>query len=206
MNGFEATEYIRKTMKLTVPIMALTADVTTVDLAKCKAVGMNDYVAKPIDERLLYSKIIGLVKKPILIIEEKTTEGIKTEKLKYVDLKYLNKLTKSNPKLMTEMIRVYLKQTPPLIEAMKQSLIDKDWATLKSAAHKIIPSFTIMGISPDFENMALKIQEYASNIESMGDINELILQLEVVCNSAYIELENELNAMKNPTIWKPTKK
>jgi PAS domain S-box-containing protein len=200
MNGFEATEYIRKTMKLTVPIMALTADVTTVDLAKCKAVGMNDYVAKPIDERLLYSKIIGLVKKPILIIEEKTTEGIKTEKLKYVDLKYLNKLTKSNPKLMTEMIRVYLKQTPPLIEAMKQSLIDKDWATLKSAAHKIIPSFTIMGISPDFENMALKIQEYASNIESMGDINELILQLEVVCNSAYIELENELNAMKNPTI------
>lgn len=200
MNGFEATEYIRKTMKLTVPIMALTADVTTVDLAKCKAVGMNDYVAKPIDERLLYSKIIGLVKKPILIIEEKTTEGIKTEKLKYVDLKYLNKLTKSNPKLMTEMIRVYLKQTPPLIEAMKQSLIDKDWATLKSAAHKIIPSFTIMGISPDFENMALKIQEYASNIESMGDINELILQLEVVCNSAYIELENELNAMKNTTI------
>jgi len=63
MNGFEATEYIRNTMKLTLPIMALTADVTTVDLAKCKAVGMNDYVAKPIDERLLYSKIIGLIKK-----------------------------------------------------------------------------------------------------------------------------------------------
>jgi hypothetical protein len=30
--------------------------------------------------------------------------------------------------------------------------------------------------------------------------------LEVVCNSAYIELEHELNAMKNPTIWKPIKK
>jgi PAS domain S-box-containing protein len=200
MNGFEATEYIRKTLKLKVPIMALTADVTTVDLAKCKAVGMNDYVAKPIDERLLYSKIIGLVKKPILIIEEKITEGMKTEKLKYVDLKYLNKLTKSNPKLMSEMIQVYLKQTPPLIESMKQSLANKDWITLKSAAHKLIPSFTIMGISPDFENMAHKIQEYASNIESMGDINELILQLEVVCNSAYIELENELNTIKNTTV------
>jgi hypothetical protein len=83
---------------------------------------------------------------------------------------------------------------------MKQSLADKDWVTLKSAAHKLIPSFTIMGISSDFENMAHKIQEYASNIESMGNINELILQLEVVCNSAYIELENELNAMKNTTI------
>jgi len=39
----------------------LTADVTTVDLAKCKAVGMNDYISKPVDERLLYSKIIELL-------------------------------------------------------------------------------------------------------------------------------------------------
>jgi len=63
MNGFEATEYIRNSMNSKIPIVALTADVTTVDLAKCKAVGMNDYIAKPIDEKLLYNKIIGLVKK-----------------------------------------------------------------------------------------------------------------------------------------------
>jgi CheY-like chemotaxis protein len=29
MNGFEATEYIRNTMKSSIPIIALTADVTT---------------------------------------------------------------------------------------------------------------------------------------------------------------------------------
>ena len=34
MNGFEATEYIRKKLELTLPIIALTADVTTVDVAK----------------------------------------------------------------------------------------------------------------------------------------------------------------------------
>ena len=62
MNGFETTEYIRNVMGSNVPIIALTADVTTVDLAKCKAVGMNDYIAKPIDERALYTKIVGLVK------------------------------------------------------------------------------------------------------------------------------------------------
>jgi CheY-like chemotaxis protein len=64
MNGFEATEYIRTTMNSKIPIIALTADVTTVDLAKCKSVGMNDYIAKPVDERLLYSKIVGIVRKP----------------------------------------------------------------------------------------------------------------------------------------------
>lgn len=63
MNGFEATEHIRKTMKSQVPIIALTADVTTADISKCKEFGMNDYISKPINENLLYSKIVSLVKK-----------------------------------------------------------------------------------------------------------------------------------------------
>jgi CheY-like chemotaxis protein len=57
MNGFEATAYIRNIIKSNIPIIALTADVTTVDVEKCKAVGMNDYVSKPIDEKDLYNKI-----------------------------------------------------------------------------------------------------------------------------------------------------
>lgn len=61
MNGFEATEYIRKTMNSKIPIIALTADVTTVDLAKCKAVGIDDYISKPVEEKLLYNKIVGLI-------------------------------------------------------------------------------------------------------------------------------------------------
>src|SRR6187399_1502035 len=84
MNGFETTEFIRKTMNSKIPIIALTADVTTVDLAKCKAVGMNDYIAKPVDERILYSKIIGLVRKPAQIKynEDKESENCQSEKKK----------------------------------------------------------------------------------------------------------------------------
>jgi two-component system CheB/CheR fusion protein len=63
MNGFETTEYIRFTMKSAIPIIALTADVTTVDVAKCKQFGMNDYISKPINETALYRKMIELVKK-----------------------------------------------------------------------------------------------------------------------------------------------
>jgi two-component system CheB/CheR fusion protein len=61
MNGFEATKHIREILKLNIPIIALTADVTTVDLGKCKAVGMDDYIAKPVDEKLLFTKIVGLI-------------------------------------------------------------------------------------------------------------------------------------------------
>ena len=62
LNGFETTEYIRNTMDSKIPIIALTADVTTVDIDKCKAYGMNDYISKPIDEKLLLKKIVSLIK------------------------------------------------------------------------------------------------------------------------------------------------
>jgi len=63
MNGFETTEYIRNKMQSKIPIIAVTANVTTIDLEKCKAVGMDDYIAKPLDETLLYTKIMALLKK-----------------------------------------------------------------------------------------------------------------------------------------------
>ena len=199
MNRFEATEYIRNTMNSKIPIVALTADVTTVDLAKCKAVGMNDYLAKPVDERLLYSKIIGLVKRPSIIkvpkLKLETDNVIK--KIKCIDLDYLKQLTKSNPKLMMEMISIYLAQTPPLISTMKQSLHDEDYSLLRSSVHKMIPSFSIMGISPDFEKKAKKIQESANNEQINEEVNEMAVELENICQQACNELEIEYNLLKN---------
>ena len=197
MNGFEATEYIRNTMNSKIPIIALTADVTTVDLAKCKSVGMNDYIAKPIDERVLYSKIVGLVKKPVYVDRSKETEKVGVEKLKCIDLKYLNQRTKSNAAIMMEMISLYLEQTPPLISTMKQSLLDQDWNSLRASVHKMIPSFSIMGINVNFENMAKKIQELASKKEERDNIADMVLQLEMVCSQACVELTEELNNIKS---------
>jgi PAS domain S-box-containing protein len=64
MDGLEATNYIRNKMNSKIPIIALTADVTMGDLEKCKAAGMNAHVAKPIDDKLLYKKIVELVINP----------------------------------------------------------------------------------------------------------------------------------------------
>ncbi len=191
MNGFEATEHIRNVLKSSIPIIALTADVTTVDLAKCKTVGMNDYIAKPVDEKLLYSKIVGFAKKPI---PQKYVEIIK---MKCTDLDYLTRRTKANPVMMMEMISAYLEQTPTLIESMKQSFKDKDWSLLYSSVHKMIPSFSIMGMSVDFETMAKRVQEFASTQIHADGIPDLVLQLETICNQACSELLIDFNRIKN---------
>jgi PAS domain S-box-containing protein len=199
MNGFEATDYIRDKMKSNIPIIALTADVTTVDLAKCKAVGMNDYIAKPVDERLLYKKIVGLVQNSGLVKEFRDPGIYKIKREKCTDLENLLRRTKSNPKLMMEMISLYLEQTPPLVLTMKQSMHEKDWKSLYSAVHKMIPSFSIMGFNPDFEDMARKVQEYAGSQQQTDVIPGMVMQLESVCIQACEELEEEFNAINNST-------
>ena len=202
MNGFEATDYIRNRMHSDIPIIALTADVTTMDLTKCKAVGMNDYIAKPVDEKLLYSKIIGLTKRPsssLINIDEDSCELDEVTNASCIDLDYLKTRTKSNPQLMMEMITLYLEQTPPLIRVMKKALLERDWKSLHAAVHKMIPSFAIMGISVDFENMAKKVQDYAGTMQQNDSIKDMVLKLGNVCMQACRELEIEFNRIKNTT-------
>ncbi len=193
MNGFEATEYIRSKMNSKIPIIALTADVTTADLNKCTAVGMNDYISKPLDEKLLYNKISDLLIKHKLIPNSPLSTGISN----YVDLTFLKNRTKDNPVLMSEMIELYLKQTPPLIKQLKQGLHDKDWGSVYTAAHKLIPSFSIMGIHQDFEDAAKKIQEYSGTQQHLGDIPELVTKVENACSEACKELEGKIMIKKS---------
>lgn len=196
MNGFEATEHIRNTMGLKIPIMALTADVTTVDLEKCRAVGMNDYVSKPIDEKVLYSKLVGLLKKES---DRKSSRSQKTalkEQLKCTDLSYLANLTKSEPKIMLKMLSLYLEQTPGLLNTMKHYSREKDWEEVQTASHKLIPSFSMMGICKEYEDMAKQIQQNCKSRENTDNIHALILQLEEGLVQACVELETEYNIIE----------
>lgn len=212
MNGFETTEYIRNIMKSSIPIIALTADVTTVDLAKCRAVGMNDYIAKPIDDRLLYSKLVSLVKKPVArknILEKEKIESSSLPKV--IELSYLNRLTKSNQAMMMELISAYLDQTPVLISAMKKGLEEHNWDLLYASAHKMIPSFSMMGMNKQLEGLAKEIQNYALSRKSITTSGPLlngaseefgrqaqhVLQLETSCNQACGELKKKFKELKN---------
>jgi CheY-like chemotaxis protein len=192
MNGFEATEYIRTSMNSKVPIIALTADVTTADLKKCTAVGMNDYISKPLDERLLFSKMLNLLKKVNPLKESYEPQG----KSGITDLTYLREHTKANPELMLQMISLYLKQTLPLINEMKLGIDKKDWNSVYGSAHKLIPSFSIVGIHKDFEETAKKVQEYSGTQKHLDYIPEPVSKIEIVCTKACEELEAEYNLIK----------
>ena len=63
MNGYDATEYIRKQLKLNTPVIAMTAHALPGEREKCLSFGMTDYISKPIKEtdlRNLIAKYINV--------------------------------------------------------------------------------------------------------------------------------------------------
>ena len=66
MDGYEATKVIRIAEEGTdrhIPIVALTAHAMSSDEAKCFEVGMDAYLTKPIDSKLMASTIVNLTKR-----------------------------------------------------------------------------------------------------------------------------------------------
>jgi NTP pyrophosphatase (non-canonical NTP hydrolase) len=68
---------------------------------------------------------------------------------------------------------------------------------LGGAVHKMIPSFSIVGINKDIENMAKKVQDDTKQHQNPDEIKDLVLQLENICTQACIELEEEFTLIKN---------
>lgn len=53
MDGYEATQIIRESLQLNVPIVALTANAMQQDIDACEKAGMNAHVGKPIEKQQL---------------------------------------------------------------------------------------------------------------------------------------------------------
>ncbi len=122
-------------------------------------------------------------------VAESYTTAKEIEQGKYMNLLYLVNQTKGNLVLIKKMIGLYLKQTPELIDAMKKGIANEDWVIVNTSAHKMIPSFWMMGIDPAMEKIAKIIQEKSSSRKDIGQISQLLLKLEKGCMLACGELE-----------------
>jgi PAS domain S-box-containing protein len=58
MDGFTATESIRRDLGMSLPVLAMSAGVTMVEQARCRQAGMNDFIPKPVDADVLVATIM----------------------------------------------------------------------------------------------------------------------------------------------------
>jgi HPt (histidine-containing phosphotransfer) domain-containing protein len=88
-----------------------------------------------------------------------------------VDLTFLKKFTKDDPKKMKRYISLYLDVAPKTFAEMKRNLANGDWEQLRINAHSLKPQADFMGINSLKEEL-IKIEEAvkANNVDVLENL------------------------------------
>jgi signal transduction histidine kinase/CheY-like chemotaxis protein/HPt (histidine-containing phosphotransfer) domain-containing protein len=160
MDGYEATRAIRsrdwKTAQI--PIIALTAHVTTGEREKCLAAGMDDYISKPIEKENLRRTVAQWLAKSeetdssvnsmdnSKVEKENSAESVAELSLPAVDLATLNEITDNDTEMRREIVEIYLSQTAQSISEMEQVIDENNALRLYEIAHKLVGGSSICGM------------------------------------------------------------
>lgn len=186
MDGYKATETIRKRMRLDVPIIAMTAHAMAGEKEKCLQLGMNDYVSKPIKETELYAAIARHAQG----LEEKEREDANN---RLVRLDYLHELSGNDPEFERQIMNQFLVQAPQEIEEMERSFEIGDFDQLRRVAHSLRSTVGYVGLADELNSPLHWIEEQAANDQSAG-VAEAIEQVKTGCAQAIDEVRDLLNA------------
>lgn len=164
MDGFQATRLIRSKEKETgdhIPILALTAHTGEKEKEKLAKIGVDDYIAKPINSSLLYTKIINLTAS-----KTPTRSKIiqKESKISFDANRALEKMN-GNKELLKKLIRIMLRDYPTQLKVIEDAIKDKNSPLLEESAH------SFKGAIGNFA--ADKAYKLAYRLEEMGKENNL---------------------------------
>ncbi len=184
MNGNEATKFIRENLKSEIPIVAMTAHALEGERERCIAVGMNDYISKPINESELYSLI---VKYAGTYTKKEKTEilPVAVDVEKVTNLQFLTSLAAGKMDFFNEMISLFLEECPKEVSQLRKSIEEQNLQMINAHAHAMKSTIPFVGLD-------IKLKPILEEIEHSTDftkINELFLIVESVCAKAIEELK-----------------
>ena len=178
MGGIEATEIIRNELKLSTPIIALTANAFKTEIDKCKKAGMDDYVTKPFDEDILIETIAKYTvnkKVPNNINLSVNSSSMENN----YNLTSLKNLSRGNNEFVDMMISIFVEQTTDVIAKISAAILQDDFMEVSRLIHKIKPSIESLGILSIVSEISLleKIAKEEGNKEQISTIFITIKQV-----------------------------
>jgi two-component system sensor histidine kinase/response regulator len=146
MDGLTATAELRRREQNSggarLPIIALTANAMEGDRERCLAAGMDDFLSKPFSQQ----QLAALLKRWLalhLLPESDRREG---SRLPLIDAGVLRNIAAlARPALLDSMIELYLKHSPPLINAIEMAMAGGQAEPLQEALHTFKSSTANLG-------------------------------------------------------------
>ena len=134
MDGYQATAIIRNELKLTTPIIALTANAIKGENKKCLKAGMNDYISKPFNEANLVQTIAKWIGINVELVE-KSTE-FKAQQTVLFSLKMIRDIANGNEAFVKKVIRTFIDQMQVSLNEMQVAITNNDFDLLYLHSHK----------------------------------------------------------------------
>lgn len=175
MDGFQATAAVRERERAgdrRIPIIAMTAHAMLEDRQRCLAAGMDDYVSKPIDRRLIEEALLRWAPR-----QEARSTGqpaqeepglapgsVRAEadpRFPDLDEDRLEDVCGHDPTLEGEVIQMYLVSTRETLARMRAALAAGDAALLRCLAHGLKGGSGTVG--------AVALGELAHEIERLAE-------------------------------------
>jgi len=203
MDGIEATQSIRQLadpVKASIPIIAFTANTLNGDKEKYLAAGMNDYLAKPFDEKRLFqvlAKFLLQDKKAYRKQPEINGNGSIIQELpgkddKLYDLSLVQSVSEGDTEFLKKMVLLFIKTVPQNVDELRKALQTENWDQVRKMAHKLKSTVDSMGVKTIREDIRL-VEANAKDLKSLDEIPTLVHKIEEVIGRCIEQLQSEIS-------------
>jgi CheY-like chemotaxis protein len=180
MDGIEATRIIRDpasaVLRHDVPIVAVTAHALSEDRQRCRAAGMDGYLAKPIVAKQLYRIVERYApaagpdpQKPQEASSDAATAAEQARER--LSAKYFG-----DRDLAETIVRTFLEESPHLLKKIQDAFLSRDLAALQMHAHSLKSAAATIGLETLREN-ALQLEQSARS-DSRDAVPQYVRQIE----------------------------
>ncbi|HNY10786.1 MAG TPA: response regulator [Candidatus Wallbacteria bacterium] len=217
VDGYEAARKIRefeiKNGLKKIKIVALTADAMEGTRENCILSGMDDYVVKPIEFRTLINNIknhimafhneaagkSGTANTNVIDTPLKSADPKKNIE-EHINLEVFSNLKKlqmpGKPDIVSELIEIFLCDTPPKLEELKSCIDRLDPAALRFTSHGLKSSCANIG-AMTASRICREIEEFAKTEELSEDNKKYALKKLFELIKEYETIDDILNKMKS---------
>jgi len=181
MDGITATTRIRTNLQCTTPIIAFTANAFKSEIEKCKQAGMNDYITKPFEEKLLLEKMMQH-------LDANRKEKENTVGTRSYNLSKLYSLSRGNEEFIQKMIEIFNTQCTHVMEAIEKAIAAENFLEVSRLIHKIKPSIDEMGIQSIYHEVR-ELEEISKNTTDLERIQFLFEIIQKQLKLSILELK-----------------
>lgn len=191
MSGYDATSFIRKQLRLDVPIIAMTAHAMAGERDKCLRIGMNDYLSKPINIHLLFEKMYVLTQGGAVVPTISSDPDPETVS----DFAYMEDALGGNKELMLDMIEAGLEQIAVDRSEMTEEWNKRNFPMIERLAHRMKSTVGLFGVA-GIAQLLEDVRAEALNQHEAG-VEELLLTLSSILDQTIGEILVKKKELEN---------